>query len=236
MVKGTDDFRFAAAEESVRLLKQARLSNPFNSESSLCVPLDGDATGKLYRVAVVPWLFLLPGLLLVLFGIVYTVLIFTPWVDGTGRAFLLAGGTFISGVVILVTSHRVATTRFDHIVAGRNGAARIADLEGRATECHQFAIEDPATYQKQKIISEDYAKGGLDRTGRGLLLAGIQYQYVIRPRDVTEVTEDESHILITLRVGAASLTLAISPLILNDKQEKAFRQELMANLKPAVNA
>jgi hypothetical protein len=228
------DFRYEAAGESVRLLAGARLSNVLNSERSLCVPLAGDVTGQLYRIAVVPWLLLLPGVLLILFAVVYVVLIVTPWVSAGARTFTLAGIALSAGVTLLALSERVSNALFDGAVLRRHGGALVNDLRQRVGAYHQFAIEDPASYQKQKVISEDYAMGGLDRTGHGLLILGLRYQYVVRPGDVTEVRVDKNHILITMGIGAGSVTLAVSPFISNAEEAKRFKEEVVAALGPGV--
>ena len=64
-----DDFLRLAAQESARLLAESRMSNTISSDATLCLPLHPDATGALYRIALAPWLFMLPGLLLILFAV-----------------------------------------------------------------------------------------------------------------------------------------------------------------------
>jgi hypothetical protein len=228
-----DDFRYCAGHESIRLLEEARLSNAFNSEESLCVPMPGDATGSLYRIAVVPWLFLLPGVLLILFALVYMVLMLTPWANASGTMFAIAGGVVTFGLYVVAVSERVSGALFDGGVVRRYGDALVSDLKGRVTEYRQFAIEDPRSYRKQKVISEDYGKGGLERTGHGLLIAGLQYQYVIRPQDVTDVRVDKNHVLITARVGRESVTLAVSPFMGSVEKEKVYREQIVAALRSA---
>lgn len=229
-----NDFRHAAAAESVRIMRAARLSNGLNSEGSLCVPVEGDATGTLYWVALLGWVFGLPGLLLMLFGVAYVLLIPTPWVDASLKTFLIAGAAFGAGVWLCGIGYRTADAHFDKVVARRQGGGVLRDVESRVAEVHRFAIEDPATYRKQKIASEDYARGGMDRTGRGLILAGVQYLYVIRPGDVVEVREDKRHVVIEARVGEAVLTVAASPLDGDFDVEKRVRGEIVAGLRIGV--
>jgi hypothetical protein len=233
MSKGTpDDFRYPAERESVRLMGEMRLSSAMNSETSLCMPLEGDATGKLYQMAAIPMVLLVIGLLLILFAVVYVVLIVTPWVDASWRTFLVAGGALTVGVVLAVASEGVSKGLFEGILEGRHGRGVMGELRERVAECFEFAIEDPATCRNQKVISEDYALGGLDRSG-GLVLAGVQYWYVIRPRDVIEVRVDRKHVLITAKVGGASLTIAASPLAGDEERETALRREIVAALEAA---
>src|SRR5687768_2019223 len=216
------DFRREAALESQRILAESGLSNPLNSESSLCLPNVGDATGSLYRIALVPWFFMLPGLLLFLFGIVYGILVLTPWVDLSLKSTAISLGSMIVGIVVFFMSGSVSDGIYDAATQGWNGASFMKDFESRVAASHHFCIEDPATYTKQKIISEDYAKGGLDRSGRGLLLAGCQYRYVLRPHDVTELREDKKVFVVTVRIGVTTLTLALSPLVCDDEEERRF--------------
>jgi len=222
------DFRAAAAERSDGATGGYAPDVGLDGNSSLCLKFPGDPTPALYRIAVVPWALVAVGVLLFLFGLVLAVLILTPWVDATLRTVPTALAATLLGPVIAVyfiISHGV----FDREVTRRLGP-RKQELESRIATCYPFAIEDPATYQRQKVISEDYAIGGLDSRRLGLLLDGLRYRYVIRPRDVTEVREDKDYLLITYGVRGAPVTLALT-MLLGDKEEearvlKAIRQAL----------
>jgi hypothetical protein len=215
---GLVDFRDAAAKQSDGAAEEYPADVGLDADSSLCLKFPGDPTPALYRIAVVPWALVAAGLLLFLSGLILAVLILTPWVDATWRTVPTAVAATLLGPVIAVyfiISHGV----FDREVARRLGP-RKQQLESRIAAPYPFAIEDPATYQKQKVISEDYAIGGLDSRRRGLLLDGLRYRYVIRPRDVTEVREDKDYLLITYAVRAAPVTLALT-MLLGEKEEEA---------------
>jgi hypothetical protein len=215
---GAIDFRAAAAERSEAAAGGYAPAAGLDADSSSCLKFPGDPTPALYRIAVIPWVLVALGLLLFLFGLVLAVLILTPWVDATWRTVPAALAATLLGPVIAVyfiIGHGV----FDREVARRLGP-RKQQLESRIAAPYPFAIEDPATYQKQKVISEDYAIGGLDSRRRGLLLDGLRYRYVIRPRDVTEVREDKDYLLITYAVRGAPVTLALT-MLLGDKEEEA---------------
>jgi hypothetical protein len=215
---GAIDFRAAAAGRSEAAAGDYAPATGLDVDSSLCLKFPGDPTLTLYRIAVTPWVLVAAGLLLFLFGLVLGVLILTPWVDATSKTVLAAVGSVVLGPVIAVyfiISHGI----FDRAMAGRLGP-RKQELESRVAALYPFAVEDPATYQTQKVISEDYAVGGLDTRRQGLLLDGLRYRYVIRPRDVTEVREDKDYLLITYTVRGAPVTLAVT-MLLGDNEEEA---------------
>jgi hypothetical protein len=196
----------------------------FDGATSLCLPFSGDPTLTLYRIAVVPWVFIASGLLLFLFGIVLTVLILTPWVDATLASVAMAPGSIAAGLVIAAYATS-SDAGFDRALTRRLGP-RMLELESRIAARYRFAIEDPATYRKLKVISEDYAFGGLDSRREGLLLDGLRYRYVVRPQDVMEVREDKNHILITYTVRGAPVTLAVTLLLGEPEEEARIRRAI----------
>jgi hypothetical protein len=215
---GAIDFRAAAAGRSEAAAGGYAPAVGLDGDSSLCLKFPGDPTPTLYRIAVTPWVFVVAGLLLFLFGLVLGVLILTPWVDATRRTVQAALAAVVLGPVIalyFIVGHGI----FDRAMARRLGP-RKQEIEQRVAALYPFAIEDPATYQTQKVISEDYAVGGLDTRRQGLLLDGLRYRYVIRPRDVTEVREDKGYLLITYSVRGAPVTLAVT-MLLGDNEEEA---------------
>jgi hypothetical protein len=217
-VTGAPDFRAAAEEQSRAVANGYAPDVGLDGESSLCLKFPGDPTLTLYRIAVVPWVLVTVGLLLFLFGLVLGVLILTPWVDARLVTVGAALGAIVLGLVMAVyfiVSHGV----FDRALARRLGPRKRA-IEARVAAVYPFAIEDPATYQRQKVISEDYAIGGLDTRREGLLLDGLRYRYVIRPGDVAEVREDKGYLLITYAVRGAAVTLAVT-MLLGDNEEEA---------------
>jgi hypothetical protein len=227
----SSDFRSAAAEQSDRLLRDPDSAAALNAPSSLCVRLPGNATGALYRIAVVPWLWIAAGVLLFLFGVVLAILILTPWVDGNWKTWLTASAAIVLGPVVLVKSPAFGDGVFEGTLRRRLGQ-RLTELEGRVASRHPFAVEDPATYKRQKVISEDYATGGLDRARPGLLLEGLRYRYVIRPRDVAEVRQDDDYLLITYAVGGAPVTLAVT-LLIGDRDEE---MRILAAIRRALSS
>jgi hypothetical protein len=213
-----DDFRRGAAVQSGEIARGQGPNVGFDGATSLCLPFPGDPTLTLYRIAVVPWALISSGLLLFLFGIVLTVLILTPWVDATLASVAMAPGSIAAGLVVAVYAAS-SDAGFDRALARRLGP-RMKELESRIAARYRFAIEDPATYRKQKVISEDYAFGGLDSRREGLLLDGLRYRYVVRPQDVTDVREDKNHLLITYTVRGAPVALAVT-LLMADPEEAA---------------
>ncbi len=229
-----NDFRSAAAEASVSLLRGSGKSNPLNFEGSLCVPNEGDATGSLYKIAVVPWLFALPGIVLVLGALLLAIMILTPWVDLNLNTVCMVLGSIVVGVTLLVSSNSVSDGVFDRAVRRWNAARVINDLQSRTDGYHEFAIEDTKTFKKHKVISEDYAKGGMDRTGRGLILAGCRCLYVIRPREVESIQKHKRTLVIAVRIEKATLSVAISPLITDEELDKAFYEEIEQAFGPVT--
>jgi hypothetical protein len=124
---------------------------------------------------------------------------------------------------------------FEGVLEARLGR-RLDDVKFRVKELGRFCVEDPATYQKRKFVSEDYAFGGLDLRRPGLLLEGLRYRYVIRPNDVTGVREDGDYLLITHGVGGASVTLALNLLVEDKAEEAKARQEIQARLTTTAHA
>jgi hypothetical protein len=215
---GAIDFRAAAAGRSEPAAGNYAPAVGLDGEASLCLKFPGDPTLTLYRIAVTPWALVAAGLLLFLFGLVLGVLILTPWADATWRTVPAALAAVVLGPVIAVY-FIVGQGIFNRAMARRLGP-RKREIESRVAALYPFAIEDPATYQTQKVISEDYAIGGLDSRRTGLLLDGLRYRYVIRPRDVTEVREDKDYLLINYAVRGAPVTLAVT-MLLGDKEEEA---------------
>ena len=225
-----NDFRDAAAAESARRVPRPDSADVLDSASSLCLRMEGDPTGAFYRIALVPaiWLSLSLGLLLT--GPVLGVLILTPVLDAHWWSVLLAVACFVAGVVLSLMLPGAVDGVFEGALEARLGR-RLDDLKFRVTELRRCCVEDPATYDKRKFVSEDYAFGGLDLRRPGLLLEGLRYRYVIRPDDATETRQDEDYLLVTFRVGGATVTLALALLTHDDKAEAAkARKEIQERL------
>lgn len=225
----SDDFRQPAAAESARMVERAKPGNVLDCPTSLCLKEPGDATSALYRIAVLPWVWLIIAALTFLAGVVYGVLILTPMVDLTIWSAGLTAALVVGGVVLIVMGIGVGNGVFEGTLAARLGG-RLNDLEARVHQRYPFCVEDPRTYKKQKVVSEDYATGGVDKAGRGLLLEGLKYRYVIRPRDVTGVVQDGDYLLITYAVGDQPLTLAVNVPAGDDEKEKKALAEIKAAL------
>ena len=223
------DFRSAAAAESKRLVDEARLVNVLDSGRSLCLPADPDAAGPLYRIAVVPWICLALAACVLLSGLVVAVLILTPWVDANLRSVGLATVGVVAGAVLVVMAASAGDGVFEGVMHSRL-QNRLIDLEKRVATRYPFCVEDPATYQKSKVISEDYATGGVDERNRGLLLEGLRYRYVVRPGDVTELRRDDDYLLVTYTVCAATVTLALNVAIGDDDQERGVLEAVTRTL------
>lgn len=221
-----DDFRFAANTASKAIIQANKLSCPLNSESSLCLANERDETACLYRIALLPWIPMSFSLLLFGTGIVYAILAFTPWVDWNLKTTGIILGSFAAGIFMWIIDTKVDSSLFEGSIRNANGEAFIARMKNRITTCWKFAIEDPATYKKQKLISEDYAIGGLDPTGQALLLAGCQCKYVLRTADVIEFREDQSTLLVSVQIASETLTLALTPLIADTQEDAQFRDSL----------
>jgi hypothetical protein len=227
---GQTDFRDDAAEQSARLVSESRLVNVLDSATSLCLGVEGpDATGALYRIALIPWAWLLIALCVLLFGAVLGVLILTPLVDATFLSIGLSVAGFVLGLVLIVMGASSGDGIFEGVMEARL-AGRLADLNRRVDSRHPFCVEDPATYKKLKVISEDYATGGIDRRRPGLLMEGLRYRYVIRPEDVTEFREDGEHFLISYAVRTARVTLALNVPEGNDENERQVIQAIKGTL------
>ena len=218
------DFRHQAEQYSVREMERLGHLDVFASESSLCYPIGGDASHLLYKIALLPWVPILASLGMFLSGPVVAILVLTPWVDSSWWTWGYALGALVVGFIWTVKTVQNETV-FKKTVSARLDS-RLEELKQRSASLYQFAVEDPKTYQVHKTISEDYALGGLDRTRAGFLLGGIQYCYVIRPEDVTEVREDKSYLVITFNVGGAPLTIAVNFFFQDDEEEQRVRNAI----------
>jgi hypothetical protein len=229
------DFREAAAGQSERVLKEARLVNVLDSRSSLCLRADPHTLGPLYRIALVPWIWLAVAASVFLFGVILAVLILTPWVDANLRSIGLASAGVVVGAVLIVMSASAGDGVFEGVMESRLGS-RLVDVAKRVVERYPFCVEDSATFQKLKVISEDYATGGVDKRNPGLLLEGLRYRYVVRPQDVNEVRQADGHLLVTYTVGSARITLALNVPLSDDEKEQQALDSITRALSPDVTS
>ena len=118
---GPAEFRAAAAETSEGAAREQGAACGLDSAASLCLRQPGDPTPGLYRIAVVPWVLIVFGLLLFLFGVVLAILILTPWVDANVRSVGAAAAAIIIGPVVLVWAGASDATR-NRTLARRLGA------------------------------------------------------------------------------------------------------------------
>src|SRR5688500_16834837 len=96
----SDDFRLAAAEQSAQIVA-ARPNVATDYSVSLCLANPRGKVADLYRIALLPWVWIGGGLVLLLGGLVYFVLILTPIVDGTGTGFSISVGAIVMGGAML---------------------------------------------------------------------------------------------------------------------------------------
>jgi hypothetical protein len=230
--QSTGDFRSAAAEQSARLAPDAS-GNLYDAGPSFCRRMEGDASVAFYKIALIPWVFLGAGLALLLAGLVLIVLILTPLLDARLWSIGGAVAAIVAGLVLVLMSPGASDGVFEGALEGRLGP-RLAALKSRVPDVYRFAVEDPATYQSQKVASEDYAYGGVDASRPGLLLEGLRYRYVVRPKDVTELREDGDYLLITYAVGGARVTVAMNVLSGDKELERKVRESIrQALISPA---
>jgi hypothetical protein len=157
--------------------------------------------------------------------VIIGVLIMTPLVNATLLSVALSMGAIIIGTLVVTVVFRNDDRLYESALRERLGS-RVDELEQRVERRHQFTVQDSLTYRKIKLISEDYATGGLDIHKPGLLLEGLRFRYVIRPKDVRAVIEDKNHLLITFVIAGVPLTIVVAALEGDWEKERLVRDAI----------
>lgn len=196
------DFRDEAAASSVRLVAESFGRRPEDLGESLCLPVENPADLRGIKWSLLLRLVFGVGGIAV-GGILALALQKMPeWKEQFEALILSVAMCFsIGGIGLLLTAATVGRSFSRRRIGDRYDALWAL---GSAIKPLGVSVEDASTFEKMKLVPEDLAWIGFDRSRRMLLIEGIRYRYLIHSEDVLDIEQV---------AGATTTGIAISYLI-----------------------
>lgn len=189
-------FGYDAAADSLARMKTAGVDEAELMDGSLVVPAAVDAGPVFARMRVLILSLFIAGIVALLAGIVLFVTLDGPvggsntTVPGTGVNQLLgetqqvlAGASTLGGVLLLVLMPFALKTHVNKALAMAHDQWTAVLPEATYFNVN---IEDAKTYDKFKVLADDYGVAWFDKLGSRLLIEGLRYRYFILREDLLD--------------------------------------------------